>query len=89
MFEMLTEDREARWDKPSLLRGRCCFRSGDGLTVRRVEPEAFRRAESSQKRDPFLIGRRGDTQWWWYLDRFFRDDRGLLPADVRALVGAR
>lgn len=35
---------------------------------------------------PVLLMQHQGIQWWWYLDRFWRDDESLSDGDVQALV---
>jgi restriction system protein len=51
-----------------------------------VTAEDVNSAAPLQKLQPVLAMTGDGTQWWWYLDRFWRDDEGLSPDDVQALV---
>ena len=46
----------------------------------------FARIARSQSDLPILVGRRDGRRWWWFLDRFWWDDRGLSAEDVRTIV---
>ena len=46
----------------------------------------FGRLASSQADLPVLVARRDGRSWWWYRDRFWWDDEGLDPRDVRVFV---
>ena len=82
-------DSEAGWARGWLSFGRWGFRPGDGRTIARLDDRAYRKAESLQRSEPFLIGRQRGRQWWWYQDRFYSDEAGLFVADVRAIVSGR
>lgn len=84
---MLDADEEAGWEQ-GRLRGLWSFRTGEGHTIERLDPVKYQRAGDAQRHSPFLIGRRRGTQWWWYRDRIYRDDLGLLSADVKTIVAA-
>lgn len=85
---MLIPHSDAGWFRQRL-RGGWGFRVGDGRTIARLDEGAYRRAAEHQRHEPFLIGRQRGRQWWWYSDRFYSDDVGLLSADVRAIVSGR
>lgn len=82
---MLEADNYARWER-GRLRGRRSFRTGAGHTILRLDEDTYQRARDAQQRQPFLLGRRHDAQWWWYRGRYYRDRRDLLSDDVKALV---
>ena len=86
---VLSPDTGAAWSKPALALGRWSFRPSNGRTVSRLDEATYRRAADLQRREPFLIGRQRGRQWWWYQDRFYCDDSGLLSIDVRAIVSGR
>jgi len=46
----------------------------------------FGRLASSQADLPVLVARKDGRSWWWYHDRFWWDDEGLDPRDVRVFV---
>jgi hypothetical protein len=41
---------------------------------------------NSQRLTPVRLTTKDGTWWWWFLDRFWWDDEGLAPKDVRARV---
>ena len=50
-----------------------------------LTPEEKRFFET-QLTQPVLMMTREGTQWWWYLNHFWRDDESLSDGDVQALV---
>lgn len=86
---MLSSDSGATWSRPALALGRWVFRPSNGRTVSRLDEATYRRAADHQRREPFLIGRQRGRQWWWYQDRFYCDESGLLPTDVRTIVNGQ
>ena len=86
---MLTQDEAAGWSKQRLRANRHAFRTGEGRTISRLDDATYQRAAAHQRTEPFLIGRQSGRQWWWYRDCVYRDDAGLLAADVRAIVEGR
>ena len=85
---MLESDEDAGWE-PGRLRRVWAFRTGRGHTIERLNEAKYRRARDVQRQNPFLIGQRRGTQWWWYRDGFYRDESGLLSVDVKAILHAR
>lgn len=82
---MLEADNYAGWER-ARFRSRRSFRAGSGHTIRHLDEATYRRARDAQQHRPFHIGTRGDTRWWWYRGRHYREARGLLADDVQALV---
>ncbi len=46
----------------------------------------FARLARTQSDLPILVGRKDGRRWWWFLDRFWWDDEGLSPEEVRTIV---
>ena len=82
---MLIPDQSAGWTRQRIA-GRWAFRTSGGRTITRVDSADFRRAAEQQRSEPYLVGRQRGIQWWWYRDRFYSDESGLLASDVAAIV---
>ena len=46
----------------------------------------FARLMASQLELPVLVTRKDGWRWWWYRDRFWWDDEGLMATDVANIV---
>jgi hypothetical protein len=46
----------------------------------------FRRLATSQSDLPMLVAKKEGRRWWWFLDRFWWDEDGLQPRDVKLIV---
>lgn len=48
--------------------------------------QRFRRLAEEQADRPVLVGTTAGRRWWWFRDRFWWDEAGLRPDDVKLLV---
>jgi restriction system protein len=55
----------------------------------RILTEQERAEANAQTTYPFHLMTGDGYRWWWYLNRFWRDDENLLPSDIQALVLSR
>lgn len=88
---MLREDKNAGfyWERRVLL-SRVHYFQGTGAP----EPVRLSRRRLAgfirdQNRQPVAVAVDGRRTWWWFEDRFYWDDEGYGPEDIRALVRAR
>lgn len=86
---MLIPDQSAGWTHQRRARGRWAFRTSGGRTIARLDETDYRRASEQQRTEPFLIGCQRGHQWWWYRDRFYSDETGLMAVDVRAIISGQ
>ena len=82
---VLREDRKAAF-KRELLGLAWRFASGSTQAKSPISLKAYEEAREQQKFSPVPVGQDGRTRWWWFSDRFYRDEDDLEPQDVMALA---
>ncbi len=87
---MLREAPTHRFVTQLTLRGRrCVLVDGRGRPLAVWSGRRFARLQRRQWDAPVILLDEAPRAWWWFEDRIYRDDEGLDPDDVVALVRDR
>lgn len=83
---MLREASNAGYVQSGWPLRRCYLRIGRKLSPSRISRREYNRRAALQLDEPLIVLEDGTRRYWWFRDRFWWEDAGLVAADIRALV---